>query len=67
MFEFVVHKARQRGALTAVPFVPLLAGKRPKAGEVLAAGAHLEKLKGESLMFEAASDSRARVVHWSTC
>jgi len=63
MFELVIHKARQRGALAAVPLVPFLAGKGPEAGEVLAASAHLKKLKSESLMFEAASDSGTRVIH----
>jgi hypothetical protein len=63
MLELVVHQLGQRGALPAVPLGPLLAGKRPEAGEVLAAGAYLEKLKSESLMFDTASDSQTRDVH----
>jgi len=63
MLELVVHQPRQRGALPAIPLVPLQTGKGPEAGEVLAAGAHLEKLKSESLMFDAACDTQTRVVH----
>jgi len=63
MLEFVVHQSRQRGALPAVPLIPLLAGNGPETGEVLAAGAHLKKLKGKSLMFEAANDSQTRIAH----
>lgn len=62
MLQLVIHQPRQRGALPAVPFNPLLAGQRPEAGEVLAAGAHLKKLKSESLMFEAASNSGTQVL-----
>jgi len=63
MRELVIHQPRQRGAFPAIPFIPLLAAKGPKPGEILAAGANLEKLKGESLMFGAAGNSGTRVVH----
>ena len=63
MIELVVHQLGQRLPLPAVQFGPFLAGQGAEAGEVLDAGAHLQKLKSESLMFEAAGDSGARVVH----
>jgi len=63
MLEFVVYQLRQRGALPAVQFGPLLAAEGAQPGEVLDTGAHLEKLKSESLMFDAACDSDSRLGH----
>jgi hypothetical protein len=62
MLDLMIHQPRQRGALPTVPLLALLAGQRPESGEVLVAGAHLEKLKSKSLMFDAASDSRTKIV-----
>jgi len=63
MLEFVIHQLGQRLALPAVQIGPFVPGDCAKTGEVLDAGAHLQELKNESLMFEATGDSGARVVH----
>jgi hypothetical protein len=54
MLQFVIHQLRERGALPAVPLGLLFAANAAQPGKVLAAGAHLKKLKCESLMFDAA-------------
>jgi len=51
MLELVVHQLGQRLALPAVELGPFLTGQGAEAGEVLDAGANLQKLKSESLMF----------------
>lgn len=63
MLELVIHQLRQRGALPAVPFGAFLGAEGTEPGKVLAAGAHLKKLKSESLMFNAACDSQTRDGH----
>jgi hypothetical protein len=63
MVEFVVHQLRQRCALAAVQFIPLVAGQGAEAGEVPDAGAHFQKLESKSLMLDAAGDRGARVDH----
>jgi hypothetical protein len=63
MLHLVVHQLRQRGALPAVQFRPFPAAYISETGEVLAARAHLKKLKSESLMFDATGNSQTRMVH----
>jgi hypothetical protein len=54
MLQFVIHQLRQRRALPAVPLGLLFVADAPQPGQVLPPGAHLKKLKCESLMFNAA-------------
>jgi len=54
MLQFVIHQLRQRCALPAVPLGLFFAADAAKPGQVLPSGAHLKKLKCESLMFNAA-------------
>ena len=54
MLQFVIHQLRQRRALSPVPLGLLFAADAAQPGQVLPSGAHLKKLKCESLMFNAA-------------
>jgi len=54
MLQFVIHQLRQRGTLPPVPLGLLFAADAAQPGQVLPSGAHLKKLKCESLMFDAA-------------
>jgi hypothetical protein len=53
MLQFVIHETRKRLLLPPVPVRRLFARPPAKAGQVLPAGANLDQLKLESLMFDA--------------
>ena len=54
MVQFVIHQLRQRCALPPVPLGLLFAADAAQPGQVSPPGAHLKKLKSESLMFNTA-------------
>jgi len=54
MLQLVVDQPCQRRPFPPVPLGPLFPGQLPQPRDVLPAGAQLEQLKFESLMFDTA-------------